>query len=387
MARGRQPTGPGLIRVLAIFGLVTRAGSFRLGPVDLVVPDDRVLVVLGPSGAGKSMLLDTIAGFRAPRHGQVRLGGRDITALPAEQRRIGMVFQDAALFPHLSVRDNVGFGPRLRRRSPTVDDLLDRFGIAHLADRAPRSLSGGERQRVALARALATQPAALLLDEPLTALDQPVREELRDVLRGTLHDLQVPAIHVTHDRDEALRLADDLAILDAGTLRQTGPANHLTRHPTDEVTARLLGWTELGPAHRDIDGLHVGELPIDHPAPILPVAALTVYYRPEEVVIGPAAETSEAALRCHARIAHVLPTLPLARVQLHTTPTITALLLHRELEHLPQTPSLEVEVAIPPHAIRVIRTGGTAGTNTALNSATSPSRCPSEQHTRIPHHD
>src|SRR5581483_3712568 len=153
-----------------------------------------------------------IAGFRAPHAGQVHLHGSDITALAPERRRIAVVFQNAALFPHLSVRDNIGFAPWLRgdRHPPAVDELLARFSIAHLADRAPGTLSGGERQRVALARALAAHPAAILLDEPLSALDQPVREELRAVLRDALIDLAVPAIHVTHDRDEALRLADDL---------------------------------------------------------------------------------------------------------------------------------------------------------------------------------
>lgn len=342
--------------MLTVTGLVTRAGSFQLGPIELVVPDKRVLVVLGPSGAGKSMLLDTIAGFRAPQRGQVLLGDREITGQPAEQRRIGMVFQEAALFPHMTVRDNVNFGPRLRGRpgGEAVDDLLDRFGITHLAGRAPRSLSGGERQRVALARALATQPAALLLDEPLSALDQPVREELRDVLRETLHDLGVPAVYVTHDRDEALRLADDLAILAAGTLRQTGPVADLTRHPTDDISARLLGWAELGPAHHEIDGLRVGDLRINPVAPIPQAGALTVYYRPEEVIIGPQTGTSVVALRCRARIVDLLPALPLAQILLDTDPPITALMLHRQLEGLPTSPDVEVEAALPPHAIRII---------------------------------
>ncbi|MFI5613405.1 ABC transporter ATP-binding protein [Amycolatopsis sp. NPDC051903] len=338
--------------MLTVADLLTSAGSFRLGPVDLVVPAGRVLVVLGPSGAGKSMLLDTIAGFRTPRRGTVRLDGQDITRLPADQRRIGVVFQDAALFPHLSVRDNVGFAPALRgrRRSPDVDELLARFGITQLARRAPRSLSGGERQRVALARALAACPAALLLDEPLSALDQPVREELREVLRATLLDLALPAIHVTHDRDEALRLADDLAILDAGTLRQTGPADQLTHQPTDAVTARLLGWTELGPATRDADGLHVGDLPLD-PAH-LGTAAMpgTVYYRPEEVLIGGPDRHASASLRVRTKVVEVVPTVPLARVLLATTPPLAALVLHRDLPGL----AGEVDVTVPGHALRII---------------------------------
>lgn len=336
--------------MLTVSGLLTRAGSFQLGPLDLAVSPGRVLVVLGPSGAGKSMLLDTIAGFRTPRGGRVHLEDRDITDLPAERRRIGVVFQDAALFPHLSVRDNVAFAPVLRgnRRGPEVDELLVRFGIADLARRAPRSLSGGERQRVALARALASRPAAMLLDEPLSALDQPVREELREVLRATLRELALPAIHVTHDRDEALRLADDLAILAAGSLRQTGPADQVARCPTDAVTARLLGWAALGPARRDSSGLHVGELPVD-PA-TSGSAHGTVYYRPEEVLVGERNRSSAPALQATAQVREVVPTIPLARVLLGTTPPLTALVLHRDLEGL----GGDVEVTVPHHALRII---------------------------------
>jgi ABC-type Fe3+/spermidine/putrescine transport system ATPase subunit len=303
------------------------------------------------------MLLDTIAGFRTPQHGRVHLDGRDITDLPPEQRRIGMVFQHAALFPHLSVRDNIGFAPHLHRRrgDPLVPELLDRFGIAHLAARAPRSLSGGERQRVALARALAAQPGLMLLDEPLSALDQPVREELRDVLAATLRELGVPAIHVTHDRDEALRLADDLAILAAGTLRQTGPAAHLARHPTDQVTATLLGWVELGAGA----GLHVGDLPI---SPLDPDGRLgTVFYRPEELLIGtPAQAAATDALRWRTQILEIVPTRPLARVLLAANPPITALMLHRDLDRLPPPRNADVQVTLPHHGIRVIATGATA---------------------------
>jgi ABC-type sulfate/molybdate transport systems ATPase subunit len=347
--------------MLTISGLRTRAGSFRLGPVDLAVAAGRVLVVLGPSGAGKSMLLDTVAGFRTPQHGEVHLDGRDITGLAPELRRIGMVFQDAALFPHLSVRDNIGFAPllRRRRRDPLVADLLDRFGIAHLAARAPRTLSGGERQRVALARALAARPAALLLDEPLSALDQPVREELRDVLADTLRGLGVPAIHVTHDRDEALRLADDLAILAAGTLRQTGPAEQLTRHPTDPTAARLLGWSELGPTRHATTGLHVGDLPLSGLNPDGQTGS--VFYRPEDVLVGtPDQPAATNALRLRAQILEVIPTLPLARVLLRTNPPITALMLHRDLDRLPLPHGADVQVTLPAHALRIIETGNPA---------------------------
>ena len=161
---GRGVADQGLI----LEGLATNAGSFALGPIDLTVARDRALAILGPSGAGKSTLLETVAGFRKTLAGSVHLGGRELTRLPPERRRIGFVFQDAALFPHLSVRDNVRFALRVQdgRRIALADELLERFEIRALADRRPRTLSGGERQRVALARALAAQPALLLLDEP-----------------------------------------------------------------------------------------------------------------------------------------------------------------------------------------------------------------------------
>jgi ABC-type sulfate/molybdate transport systems ATPase subunit len=332
-----------------------------LGPIDLTVPAGQVLVVLGPSGAGKSLLLDTIAGFRTPQYGRVHLDGRDITDLPPEQRRIGMVFQHAALFPHLSVRDNIGFAPDLRgcRRDPLVQELLDRFGIAHLAERAPRTLSGGERQRVALARALSSRPALMLLDEPLSALDQPVREELRDVLAHTLRELGVPAVHVTHDRDEALHLGDDLAILAAGTLRQTGPAADLVRHPTDPVTARLLGWVELGSVTSHKTGLRVGDLEINR----LDRGDLTgsVFYRPEEVLIDSPDQSAAAdMLSFRAEVLEVVPTLPLACVILGTHPTITAHMLHRDLERLPAPRGGDVQVTLSYLGVRVIPAGTTS---------------------------
>ena len=220
-------------RGLSISGLTAQAGSFTLGPVSLGIPPDRVLVVLGPSGAGKTVLLETIAGLRPQQSGQISLAGADITGLPPERRRIGLVFQDAALFPHMTVKENIRFGPRASgTASPdSADSLLHQLGIGHLADRSPRSLSGGERQRAALARALAIQPGLLLLDEPLSALDQPTREDMRALLQRLLAELEIPAAHVTHDRDEALSIGDDLAVIVGGQLRQTGPAAKSAPNP------------------------------------------------------------------------------------------------------------------------------------------------------------
>jgi ABC-type Fe3+/spermidine/putrescine transport system ATPase subunit len=342
-------------RGLAVAGLAGQAGSFSIGPVDLHVPADRVLVILGPSGAGKTMLLETIAGLRPPRSGQIRLAGTDLTDLPPERRRIGLVFQDAALFPHLSVQQNVAFGPRASRQPAGADagSLLRRLGISHLADRSPRSLSGGERQRVALARALAIRPALLLLDEPLSALDQPTREEMRALLQELLGDLEIPAVHVTHDRDEALSIGDDLALIVGGQLRQAGPASQVAAEPADPDTARLLGWSELGPGTTERQAVRVGQLFLRDAAPPGVQGLVHVFYRPEDVLLGTPASDAPAGASLTAPIAQMLPTRPLARVSLASDPPITALMLHRDLEQLDMQAGTSIGATLPPGGIRI----------------------------------
>jgi ABC-type Fe3+/spermidine/putrescine transport system ATPase subunit len=349
-------TVPTADRGLSVSGLSARAGSFVLGPVSLDVPADRVLVVLGPSGAGKTMLLETIAGLRPQQAGQVSLAGTDITSQPPERRRIGLVFQDAALFPHLTVRDNVRFGPRARRAaSPDgAGNLLQQLGIEHLADRTPRSLSGGERQRVALARALAIQPGLLLLDEPLSALDQPTREDMRALLQRLLAELEIPAAHVTHDRDEALSLGDDLAVIVGGQLRQTGPAASVAAEPADPDTARLLGWSELGHGTAAGGTVRIGQFVLRKAAEGLhgPVQA---FYRPEDVELRPTTPDEPADGSLTAPIERIIHTRPLARVALGCDPPITALMLHRDIGHLLLTPGNPVQVNLPPGSLRTFQ--------------------------------
>jgi len=344
-------------RGLSISGLSARAGSFTLGPVSLDVPADRVLVVLGPSGAGKTMLLETIAGLRPQQAGQISLAGSDITGLPPERRRIGLVFQDAALFPHLTVRDNIRFGPRARRATShdDSDELLRQLGIGHLAGRSPRSLSGGERQRVALARALAIQPGLLLLDEPLSALDQPTREDMRALLQRLLAELAIPAAHVTHDRDEALSLGDDLAVIVGGQLRQTGPAATVAAEPADPDIARLLGWSELGHGTAASGTARIGQLVLSKAAEGLngPVQA---FYRSEDIELRPAAPDTPGDGSLTAPIGRIVYTRPLARITLDCDPPITALMLHRDIDRLQLRAGNPVQVSMPPGSLLVFQT-------------------------------
>jgi ABC-type sulfate/molybdate transport systems ATPase subunit len=344
---------------LTVRGLIVDAGSFRLGPVDLAVPPGRVLVVLGPSGAGKTMLLETISGLRQQLSGQIRLAGTELTGLAPERRGIGLVFQDAALFPHLSVRENVRFGPRARSRAAdaaSADLLLRRLGIGHLADRSPRTLSGGERQRVALARALAIRPGLLLLDEPLSALDQPTREETRALLQQVLAGLAIPSVHVTHDRDEAMSVGDDLAIIIGGRLAQAGPADQVTAAPVGPDAARLLGWSHLGPGIVTEPGtVRAGQLTLPRTADPQVTGPVQVYYRPENVVLscqpGDTAGTGIAGLA--TTIGQIVPTRPLARISLASDPPLTALILHRDLEPLRARRGDPVTATLPQGSVRI----------------------------------
>jgi molybdate transport system ATP-binding protein len=210
---------------------------------------DGVAVLFGPSGAGKTLTLQCLAGLLRPDAGRIVVDGRVLfdahgVDVPPQARRVGYVFQGYALFPHLSVAENVGFGlrdrPRPERQSRTAH-VLERLGLADLAARLPRELSGGQRQRVALGRALAIDPALLLLDEPLSALDAPLRRALGDELRTILRDWRTAAVVVTHDFTEAYRLADRIVVYDGGRVVQSAPRSELLWKPASESVARIMG--------------------------------------------------------------------------------------------------------------------------------------------------
>ena len=227
---------------------------------------DGVSVLFGPSGAGKTLTLQCLAGLVRPDAGRIVVDGRvlfDSAAgihVPPQERRLGYVFQGYALFPHLTVRSNVAFGLRRRpagERDRRTAEVVERLGLRGLEDRYPRELSGGQRQRVALARALATEPALVLLDEPLSALDLPLRRALRDELQAILADWKMPAVLVTHDFAEAYQLGDRVVIYEAGRIRQAAPRGDLVWQPASESVARILGFRNLlrgtvidvGPTH------------------------------------------------------------------------------------------------------------------------------------------
>lgn len=222
--------------------------------VDLSVPEGEVLAVLGPSGCGKSTLLRAIAGLERPTSGTVAWNGSDLDRVAVHRRGFGMVFQEGQLFPHRDVAGNVEFGLRMRsapraRRSARVSDLLELVGLAGYQRRRVTDLSGGEAQRVALARALAAEPRLLLLDEPLAALDRVLREQLAVDLAGLLKRNDATAVVVTHDHDEAFTLADRVAVMVGGRIRQVDVPQRLWRYPATDEVAAFLGYSTILPAH------------------------------------------------------------------------------------------------------------------------------------------
>jgi iron(III) transport system ATP-binding protein len=224
--------------------------------IDVAVEEGEVLALLGPSGCGKTTTLRLVAGFERPNDGRVVLDGTEVAGpqrfVPPERRRVGVVFQDYALFPHLTVAQNVGYGVRDRAtRTRRVAEMLDLVGLAGEASRLPHELSGGQQQRVALARALAPEPALVLLDEPFSNLDAALRVRVRGEVRGILGEARATAVFVTHDQEEALSLADRVAVMRAGRVLQVGEPAALYARPTDRFVATFVGDADLIPGRAE----------------------------------------------------------------------------------------------------------------------------------------
>ncbi len=217
-----------------------------LDDVSLEVPDGSLTALLGPSGSGKSTLLRIIAGLEQPDAGEVPIGGENATALPPQRRNVSFVFQHYAAFKHMTVRDNIGFGLRIRKRPKAeirkrVDELLHLVQLDGFAERYPAQLSGGQRQRMALARALAFEPKVLLLDEPFGALDARVREELRDWLRRLHDEVHVTTVLVTHDQEEAMEVASRIVVMNHARVEQIGTPLEIYQHPATEFVMGFVG--------------------------------------------------------------------------------------------------------------------------------------------------
>jgi spermidine/putrescine ABC transporter ATP-binding subunit len=299
---------------VAIDGLVKHFGAVRaVDDVSLSAQGGEFLALLGPSGSGKSTILMCIAGFEIPDSGRITVGGRDVTSVPAQKRGLGMVFQKYTLFPHMSVLENIAFPLKMRgvgraEREARAHEALATVRLAEYGARMPAQLSGGQQQRIALARAIVYRPPLLLMDEPLSALDKALREEMQLEIKHLQRELGVTVVFVTHDQTEALTMADRVAVLDHGKLCQVGAPRELYEKPADPFVARFIGETNMIPGRVTaaatagerisvriagdvmVEATAVGALPRD--------ASVVIAVRPERLAVAP---PDKAPMRCTVR--------------------------------------------------------------------------------------
>jgi len=276
--------------VIRVRSLSITLGEFSLRNVDLEVNRGEYVVMMGPTGSGKTVLLECLVGLYGQESGEVWIGGRRVDGEPPERRQVAYVPQDYCLFPHMSLADNISYGLRLRglsadHQAERVAMLSELLGIGHLLDRRPLHLSGGERQRGALARALAIDPAVLLLDEPLSAVDEYTRGGLCEMLKGLQRKLGITTLHVSHNLDEALSVGDRIAVFGDGTILQEAEPQEVLNRPANSFVARCVGIGNVlqgrgtvdgGRRCFEVDGL---KLPIDH----VPEGPCVLIVRPEHV--------------------------------------------------------------------------------------------------------
>jgi ABC-type sugar transport system ATPase subunit len=288
--------------MIEVRGLSIAVGNFRIDHLDLILQEGGYNVLLGPTGSGKTLILESVIGLRKFQSGEILVGGKEIQNLPPERRGISYLPQDLALFPHLTVKENLLYGLRAQKRSSEENEnhlrrLIDTLKIEHLLDRYPQGLSGGEKQRVALGRALAPSPRLLLLDEPLAALDPGLKSEIQQLLISLHRALQFTSLHVTHDLQEAYLLGDTITVLIAGKVEQRGKREEVFLRPKTIGVARFLGLQNLFPervlaVEGDGKSLTVSfwgkeiTLPSHHAAaPLSAGKGVILYLRPEEVMI------------------------------------------------------------------------------------------------------
>ena len=308
---------PGAASLHVTDARVHLGGVEILHGVDLQVPTGRTLALLGPSGCGKTTLLRAVAGLQHLSTGRIHVGEDDITDVPAERRNVGMVFQDGALFPHMTVAANVGFGlDRAARRGPAVDEALEMVGLAGFGPRMPSTLSGGQQQRVALARALVAQPRVLLLDEPFSSLDAGLRGQIRADVARLLTELEITAVVVTHDQEEAFLLGHEVAVMIAGRIHQQAhPADIYTAPATREV-AEFLGDANLVAGHASGTAAEtmLGAVPLAADA----TGAMDVLVRPEHLRMTPGGPMTVRAVEYYGHDAITELTGPAGTLRVRT---------------------------------------------------------------------
>jgi len=349
--------------VLRLEKLSLKRGSFALQEIDLEVAPGEYFCLLGPTGSGKTMLVECIAGLNRVASGRILLENQDITHARPEQRRVGYVPQDYALFPHMTVAENIKAPCRVRRLAPSdtakrVEELSELLHISHLLHRYPHNLSGGEKQRVALARALSVMPRLLLLDEPFSALDQATRLRLWTEMKALHQQFPVTTIHVTHHFEEAAFMAARLGVLEGGRLRQTGSVEEVLHRPVSSSVARFVGAENifLGVAAPEAEGCTCLEIP---PGVRLKAAGchcgkVSIAIRPEQIMLADGSERKRWDNCFPGSVAAIMPLGSVVRLIVDIGVPIIATINYSQWSARSWREGAPVTIIIPPQAIHVI---------------------------------
>jgi len=348
--------------LIEIINLRKKFGNFQLKNINLSVNKGEYFILLGPSGAGKTVFIECIAGLHKIDSGKIIIDGTDVTNLPPEKRNIGLVFQEYALFPHMSVRENIEYGLKAKkipkeRRDQLIRETAKILRIENILDRSPKNLSGGEKQRVALARALVIEPKVLLLDEPLSALDAPMRRELREELRRIHREICVTTIHVTHDQIEAYSLSDRVGVIFNGKLFEVGPPEDVFRRPKNEDVAKFLGFENIfkGSVKEYRNGLSE----IDINGVIIEVAGhykgeVTVAVRPEDITIYSSRIESSARNKFLGKIIDYIDLGALVKLKIDIGIPISALITKKSFLDLNLQRERQVHIAFKASSVHII---------------------------------
>ena len=347
--------------MIEVRGLQVSLGDFTLKDITVSVARGEYFVVLGPTGAGKTVLLESIAGLNPIDSGEIVVQGRNMSGLDPEERHISIVYQDCALFPHYSVRDNIAFGLKMRKeRQPElakrVGEVVDLLGIGHLLQRWPETLSGGEKQKVALARAIATEPGVLLLDEPLRALDPETREDIQEELLEMQRSTGITVMHVTHDFEEAMAMADRIAVMGEGSVCQIGTQDDIFRRPGSAFVARFVMTRNIftgkaDEAENDLtrfsqDGLQVyssGKL----------TGRCHASIRPEDIVVTTEAGDATRENLLSATVTRIVNRGATLLVTCEVPPAVTCMMTRYHAESIGLKVGQQIYITFPPSSLHL----------------------------------
>jgi molybdate/tungstate transport system ATP-binding protein len=350
--------------MIHIRNLCVALGRFALHDISLKVETGEYFIILGPTGAGKTVLLEAIAGIYPCQSGEIWLGGRNVTGLEPDARKVGIVYQDHALFPHLSVRENIAFGLRMRKTKPPelkskLEGVVHLLGLGPLLQRRPDTLSGGEKQKVALARALATGPEVLLLDEPLGALDPETREGVQQELRRLYAELSITVLHVTHDFEEAMTMGKRVAVIGGGSLKQVGTTEDIFRRPGSEFVARFVMTRNIfrGTAARRDDGTTVfktGRLELISAAAV-PDGECHASIRPEDILVVREPVHNETWNCLPAAVSGIVDKGSLIHVTASLPPDLVCMVTRHSFSEMGLRVGLPVFVAFPASSVHLFK--------------------------------